>query len=244
MAAADSHLENGIFGCVLYYNEQEPINKGNNASKQIFLHCICLCESHLLTYTAILHAQKTSFKYQEFYKNQLASLEYGRFSKLLPILSYVFTNPHIIVDVLPYPIVHYIYSVFLPILRSEHFFLVIFQFAYKTVNIIDNLTLPENPSTRYGNYDTLLLQITFTNAETLLLKGNINLHDCEIYIMRHMETYYGDLQSWDDGFQKEREALLRTLRAKYASRILLYLDNMLRDNTLRKGKLEAKARQQ
>ena len=35
-------------------------------------------------------------------------------------------------------------------------------------------------------------------------QDNVNLHDCGIYTMRHMETYYGDLQSWDHGFQKEK----------------------------------------
>ncbi|KAJ8435900.1 hypothetical protein Cgig2_010257 [Carnegiea gigantea] len=164
--------------------------------------------------TAILHAQKTSFKYHEFYK--------------------VF----------------------------EHFFLVVFQFADKTVNAIDNLILPENPSARYGDCDTLLKSLS-PNAETLLLKvpnltwptisriyvktdyqDNLNLHDGGIYTIHHMEMYYGDLQSWDHGFQNEKEALLRMLRAKYAARILLYPKNMLRDNALHKAKLESKARQQ
>ncbi|KAJ8429732.1 LOW QUALITY PROTEIN: hypothetical protein Cgig2_023121 [Carnegiea gigantea] len=48
--------------------------------------------------------------------------------------------------------------VFFPILRSEHFFFVVFQFADKTGNIIDNLMLPEKPITRYGNCDTLLVR--------------------------------------------------------------------------------------
>jgi len=33
------------------------------------------------------------------------------------------------------------------------------------------------------------------------------------------------------------------LRAKYAARILLHQDNILRDNIVRKAKLEAKARE-
>ncbi|KAJ8432303.1 hypothetical protein Cgig2_019232 [Carnegiea gigantea] len=81
-------------------------------------------------------------------------------------------------------------------LSREHFFLIVFQFADKTVNIIDNLALSEKPSTRYGDCDTLL------------------------------------------------EAFLRTLRAKYAARILLDQDNLLRDSTPYRAKLEERARQQ
>ncbi|KAJ8422607.1 hypothetical protein Cgig2_010968 [Carnegiea gigantea] len=120
--------------------------------------------------------------------------------------------------------------VFFPILRSEHFFFAVFQFADKTVNIIDNLMLPKKPITRYGNCDTLL--------------DNMDLYDCEIHTMRHMKTYYSDLQSRDHVFQKEKEALLRILRAKYAARILLDPDNLFRDNTLRKAKVEARVREQ
>ncbi|KAJ8429730.1 hypothetical protein Cgig2_023119 [Carnegiea gigantea] len=123
----------------------------------------------------------------------------------------------------------YVY-VFFPILRSEHFFFVVFQFSDKIVNIIDNLMLLEKSSTRYGNCDTLL--------------DNINLYDCGIHTMRHVETYYGDLQSWDHVFQKEKEALLRILRVKYAAQILLDPDNLLRDNTLCKAKLETRVREQ
>ncbi|KAJ8429733.1 hypothetical protein Cgig2_023122 [Carnegiea gigantea] len=127
---------------------------------------------------------------------------------------------------------------FFPILRSKHFFFVVFQFANKTVNIIGNLMLPEKPSTRYGNCDTLLklAKSLLPDAKMLLLKtiyaktnyqDNIDLYNCGIHTMHHLETYYDDLQSWDHVFQKEKEALLRILRVKYAARILLDPDNLL-----------------
>ncbi|KAJ8422605.1 hypothetical protein Cgig2_010966 [Carnegiea gigantea] len=112
--------------------------------------------------------------------------------------------------------------VFFPIVRSEHFFFVVFQFADETVNIIGNLMLPEKPSTRYGNCDTLLTIYAKTNYQ-----DNIDLYDCAIHTMHHLETYYDDLQSWDHVFQKEKEALLRILRVKYVARILLDPDNLL-----------------
>ncbi|KAJ8439035.1 hypothetical protein Cgig2_014455 [Carnegiea gigantea] len=123
-----------------------------------------------------------------------------------------------------------------PILRNKHFFLIVFQFVDKIINIKDNLMLLEKPRPSYGDCDTLLKAL-LPNVETLLLKvstpmwpfksiriyvkteyqDNVNLHHYGIYTIHHMETYYGDLQSWDHGFQKEKKALLRTPRAKYAA---------------------------
>ncbi|KAJ8435401.1 hypothetical protein Cgig2_009652 [Carnegiea gigantea] len=149
---------------------------------------MAFADSHLennILDIAILHAQKPSFKYQEFYG--VKQLETQRTNWL---------------DLNTADLV------FFPIRRSEHFFLVVFQFADNIVNIIDNHTLPEKPSTRYGDCDTLLkrffskylIQCGYSKAE----EDNINLHDCGIYAMRHIETYYGDLQSWEHRFEKEK----------------------------------------
>ncbi|KAJ8451708.1 hypothetical protein Cgig2_018342 [Carnegiea gigantea] len=199
MASADSHLENSILDVWSIIMNKKQLTRQTTRPSRFFFTTYA--------YIAILHAQKPSFKYQEFYR--VMQLETQRTNWL---------------DLNTTDLV------FFPILKSEHFFLVVFQFADKIVNIIDNLTLPEKPSTRYGDCATLLVQ-------TLLLKvsnptwpsqsiriyvktdyhDNINLHDCGIYTMRHMETYYGDLQSWEHGFEKEKEVFLRTLRAKYAA---------------------------
>ncbi|KAJ8441762.1 hypothetical protein Cgig2_009008 [Carnegiea gigantea] len=107
------------------------------------------------------------------------------------------------------------------------------QEFYKTMNIMDNLTLLEKPNTRYDNYDTQLSKTEVKGFQTVYVEidyqNKINLHNCGIYTIRHMETYY--------------EALLRTLRAKYATQILLHPNNLLRDDTLHEAKLEARARQ-
>ncbi|KAJ8446933.1 hypothetical protein Cgig2_026431 [Carnegiea gigantea] len=176
MASADSHLENSILDVWSIIMNKKQLTR-------FFFTTYA--------YIAILHAQKPSFKYQEFYRvMQLETQRTNWFDLNTADL------------------------VFFPILRSEHFFLVVFQFADKIVNIIDNLTLPEKPSTRYGDCATLLkrffskylIQRSRPRAEevkdfqTVYVKtdyqDNINLHDCGIYTMHHMETYYGDLQSW------------------------------------------------
>ncbi|KAJ8430389.1 hypothetical protein Cgig2_032128 [Carnegiea gigantea] len=239
MAAVDSHLKNSILDMWSIIMNKKQLSRETMHPSRFFF----------TTYTTILHAQKASFKYQEFYK--VMQLETQRTNWLN------FNTIDLMCSLIQLFIVLH---VFFPILRSEHFFLIVFQFADKTVNIIDNLTLPKNPSTRYGNCDSVLKHFfskylmqrgrpkakEVKNFRTIYVKtdnqDSINLHDCGIYTMRHMETYYGNLPSWDHGFQEEKETLLRTLRAKYAARIFLHPDDMLRDNTLRKAKLETEVR--
>ncbi|KAJ8437396.1 hypothetical protein Cgig2_020415 [Carnegiea gigantea] len=128
----------------------------------------------------------------------------------------------------------YVYLLF-PILRSKYFFLILFQFADKTVNITNNLKLQENLSTRYDDCDSVLKHFfsKYSKLSNSLCQtdcqDNINLHDCGIYTMHYMETYYG--------------SIVKDTKSKYDARILLHLDNMLRDNELQKVKLDAKARQ-
>ncbi|KAJ8438670.1 hypothetical protein Cgig2_031635 [Carnegiea gigantea] len=63
----------------------------------------------------------------------------------------------------------------------------------------------------------------------------------ELYRVMQLET---QRTNWLDLNTADLEALFRTLRAKYAARILLDQDNLLRDSTLCKAELEARARQQ
>ncbi|KAJ8443038.1 LOW QUALITY PROTEIN: hypothetical protein Cgig2_030241 [Carnegiea gigantea] len=240
MIATDNHLENSILDVWFIIMNKNPLSRKTMRSSRFFFTTY--------VYTTILHAKKkkkTSFKYQEFYK--VMQLETQR-------TTWLNLNTADLVS----------FSIFYRMCSPIHIYIKLY-----IVNIIDNLMLPENPSTRYDDWNNLLVCLPkhkslLPNVETLLLKvsnpawltksrriyvktdyqDNIILHDCEIYIMHHIETHYGDLQSWDHRFQKEEEPLLRTLRAKYVTCILLHSDNMLRDNTLRKAKLEAKARQQ
>ncbi|KAJ8437480.1 hypothetical protein Cgig2_002981 [Carnegiea gigantea] len=128
-----------------------------------------------------IYVYKASFKYHEFY--EVMQLETQRTNWLN---------------------LNKAYLVSFPILRSEHFFLVVFQFVDKTVNIMDNLTLSEKPSIRYDNYDTP--KCCF--SKYAIQRGHPRAKEVKdfrtVYTMRHMETYYGDLQACDSGFHKEK----------------------------------------
>ncbi|PWA56980.1 ulp1 protease family, C-terminal catalytic domain-containing protein [Artemisia annua] len=59
-----------------------------------------------------------------------------------------------------------------------------------------------------------------------------NESDCGIFVMRHMETYNGQkVEEWNSGFRNEGEGQkgqLKTLRRKYAAKILLSDENLHR----------------
>ncbi|KAJ8425775.1 hypothetical protein Cgig2_014889 [Carnegiea gigantea] len=127
MASADNHLENSILDVWSIIMNKKQLSRQTTRLSRFFFTTYA--------YIAILHAQKPSLKYQDFYR--VMQLETQRTNWL---------------DLNTADLV------FFPILRSEHFFLVVFQFADKIVNIIGNLMLPGKPSIRYGDCDTLLVR--------------------------------------------------------------------------------------
>ena len=63
-----------------------------------------------------------------------------------------------------------------------------------------------------------------------------NNKDCGVFVMRHMETYDGtSLASWNTGFKPEgdgQDAQLDDLRKKYATRLLIWKNNILKEKVL------------
>lgn len=59
-----------------------------------------------------------------------------------------------------------------------------------------------------------------------------NSNDCAIFAMRHMETYYGQsIEEWKSGFKNEspeQQGQIKTLRKKYAAKMLLSDNNIHR----------------
>ncbi|KAJ8441612.1 hypothetical protein Cgig2_023765 [Carnegiea gigantea] len=118
-------------------NVEQPLQSGPHRERRI----------------AILHAQKTSFKYQEFYRVMQLETQRTNWLNLNTADLKRFFSQYLIERGRP---------------KAEE------VKSFQTVYV----------KTEY--------------------QDNINLHNCGIYTMRHMETYYGDLQSWDHGFQKEK----------------------------------------
>ncbi|KAJ8422111.1 hypothetical protein Cgig2_011154 [Carnegiea gigantea] len=202
IAVADSHLENSILDVwSIIMNKKQLSRKITRPSRFFFttyayVNCYPTCT-------------KTILKYQEFYK--VMQLETQRtnwhdFNTVDVVSSSILYDmcSLILMFIKLYRLVHLDYS------KCAH--LSTCSLYYMTVNIINNLTLPEKPSTKYDDCD-ILLKCFFTKYpiqcghpkveevkyfQTVYVKtdyqDNINLHDCGIYTMHHMETYYGDLQ--------------------------------------------------
>lgn len=52
-------------------------------------------------------------------------------------------------------------------------------------------------------------------------QDDTNIHDCGIYVIRHMEAFQGGSATyWTTGFEKNKEKFVRHLRSRYAAMIL------------------------
>ncbi|KAJ8437565.1 hypothetical protein Cgig2_017918 [Carnegiea gigantea] len=133
-------------------------------------------------------------------------------------------------------------QVFFVILRKEHCFLLCFDMVRGKMTIIDNRILKTTVDEKYKDcyhimymYKTLhprSRKIKEFDIEYLELpwQDEVNVHDCGIFVMRHMESYQGqDSSCWDAGFgKKNKEQYLRLLRSIYCARILTHPINKLR----------------
>jgi hypothetical protein len=67
-----------------------------------------------------------------------------------------------------------------------------------------------------------------------------NVHDCGVFVMRHMEMYKESRQkNWDCGFKLEKtnrqKQQLNKLRKKYAAKIVLSTANIHREDVIKKA---------
>ncbi|XP_019167566.1 PREDICTED: uncharacterized protein LOC109163267 [Ipomoea nil] len=129
--------------------------------------------------------------------------------------------------------------IFFPVLRHEHYFIVYINTISKSVEIIENKMLPKDvtEADKYEDCPSLLMTALkeYLTAEKSPLLRKIqklpvsylaipwkeldNVIDCGIYVMRHMESYKGNVQDWDSGFKIGtcvNADFLWELRVKYA----------------------------
>nr|GMC73460.1 uncharacterized protein LOC109158392 [Ipomoea batatas] len=142
----------------------------------------------------------------------------------------------------------------------RHYFLVCINIKASKVEIIDNKALLPGVTKKdkYGDCTNLLV----TSLKEYLALGSsdlfwkvdelteevVNMHwketenyiDCELFVMRHMETYNGTLKKWNPGFKRKtslNEDFLLGLRAKYAAAIIRWRANTLKYNVIKKTKV-------
>ncbi|WOH00546.1 hypothetical protein DCAR_0519912 [Daucus carota subsp. sativus] len=90
------------------------------------------------------------------------------------------------------------------------------------------------------------LQPEVVSMEWQSMDNNI---DCDVFVMRHLETYMGNIFKWKSGLRREREnqkLLLNKLRVIYCHQLLSWVENEKRKNvvesvaTYMRGKLMQK----
>nr|GMC88985.1 uncharacterized protein LOC109168900 [Ipomoea batatas] len=134
----------------------------------------------------------------------------------------------------PYEDLRKVDLMFFPIIRSEHYFLICFDFRRFRMEIIDNSSSPGSKSSKYG--ESLIdmqdmLQEFFTKSHpgrSILCAGlepkqmqirwrvPNNKIDCGVYLMRHMESFAGQpVKQWNCGLVKGDQSMLHKLRLRY-----------------------------
>nr|GMC82520.1 uncharacterized protein LOC109168900 [Ipomoea batatas] len=140
---------------------------------------------------------------------------------------------------------------FFPIIRSEHYFLLCFDFRRYRFKIIDNSSSSKPKKDKYGEWlidmqDMLQEFFTKSHPGRSILCAGVepkimqmpwrdvnNKIDCGVYLMRHMETYTSQVVSaWDCGLVKGEYSMLQKLRIKYMNELVLSDYNLHRSSNL------------
>ncbi|KAK1378210.1 hypothetical protein POM88_024954 [Heracleum sosnowskyi] len=149
--------------------------------------------------------------------------------------------------------------VFFPIHAHEHFYLICYNLKNLAYEVIDNVKHGEDAKIFYGRIPTILhshfckylqwngfenLSKTVRKLKPTFLRmpwqTQGNSLDCGIFLMRHMETYKGDVRNWETNFRNEgcgQFKQLLKLRAKYNNAIMSSDINEKKDEIVNEAKL-------
>nr|GMD45553.1 ulp1 protease family, C-terminal catalytic domain-containing protein [Ipomoea batatas] len=128
-----------------------------------------------------------------------------------------------------------------PIIASEHYYMIHFDPLCERFEAIDNSSKVCKTDDKYGIVPTTLqkflsmfmtgLKSTYKSEKIAKLKlkrmkmswrDNKNKVDCGVFLMRHMETFRGQLpELWDCGLEKENKDQLNVLRIKYLTALVM-----------------------
>ncbi|KAD3067805.1 hypothetical protein E3N88_35685 [Mikania micrantha] len=144
--------------------------------------------------------------------------------------------------------------IFIPIIKSEHVFLFVFDLKNPSVAIIDNMETANQSGDRYSHIPYIMkdvltnyllskdhpsaLKISNQTPQSIELpwKTTKNGVDCGIFCMRHMKTYMGGgPKKWNSRLLNESEGQnkqLNQLRFKYLCKILMSNVNFLKEDIL------------
>ncbi|KAL8199695.1 hypothetical protein R6Q57_013263 [Mikania cordata] len=144
--------------------------------------------------------------------------------------------------------------VFIPIKKSEHGFLLVLDLKTSSFEIIDNMSTGDAQIDKYQQIPTFMRDVLVNYLLDNDHPNALKLHnqtpiiidlpwktikdvvDCEVFCMRHMETYMGGVvKGWRCGLLNESDAQCRQLNQlliKYPCKILTSSVNFLKDDIL------------
>nr|GMC84583.1 uncharacterized protein LOC109155335 [Ipomoea batatas] len=128
-----------------------------------------------------------------------------------------------------------------PIIASQHYYMIHFDPLCERFEAIDNLSKVCKTDDKYGIVPKTLqkflsmfmtgLKSAYKSEKIAKLKlkrmkmswrDNKNKVDCGVFLMRHMETFRGQLpELWDCGLEKENKDQLNVLRIKYLTALVM-----------------------
>ncbi|KAJ9558199.1 hypothetical protein OSB04_012813 [Centaurea solstitialis] len=142
---------------------------------------------------------------------------------------------------------------FFPIVDGVYFYLIVFDLKNPSITIIDNRVWKsaneEAVMNRYKHVSDVLQHIMVTHlisvghgaaremSEVTPVRVAMawqtyhNAYDSGIFLMRHMETYMGDIKSWKTGFDPEgqsQQTQLHDLKKKYATKMIKHKQNFMK----------------
>nr|GMD74897.1 uncharacterized protein LOC109175178 [Ipomoea batatas] len=128
-----------------------------------------------------------------------------------------------------------------PIIASGHYYMIHFDPLCERFDAIDNSSSVSKTEDKYGDVPKRLQAFLFkflsglkssykaNKIQKLKVKrmkmawrDNRNKIDCGVFLMRHMETFRGQLpELWNCGLQKENNDQLNALRVKYLTALVM-----------------------
>nr|GME15878.1 uncharacterized protein LOC109175178 [Ipomoea batatas] len=109
-----------------------------------------------------------------------------------------------------------------PIIASQHYYMIHFDPLCERFEAIDNSSKVCKTDDKYGIVPTTLIAKLKLKRIKMSWRDNKNKVDCGVFLMRHMETFRGQLpELWDCGLEKENKDQLNVLRIKYLTALVM-----------------------
>nr|GMD57203.1 zinc finger BED domain-containing protein RICESLEEPER 2-like [Ipomoea batatas] len=126
------------------------------------------------------------------------------------------------------------FQVLFPILRREHYFLICFDFRrYR----LEQIMLSEFYNKVHNGRSILCARLVLKRMQ-MSWHDSKNKTDCEVYLMRHMESFVGQgVSNWDCGLVKGDYSTLHKLRLQYMKEVAVSEYNLHRARNLRRAYL-------